>query len=237
MIGVGGEGEAADRVAAAIEAAGLDATRLSAGERPAATLDAVAAVGEGALVDRFDPDLAGPVLPVGDLDGFPSVPADDAAGVLEAFLDGRAATRSNPLLAVEADGEPLGAAGLDVTLVRSEPGRISEFSVAGDEARARFRADGVVAATPAGSRGYARAAGGPRLELDSGVVAVVAVAAFGLGAPTWVLEPAGGISLRVERDEGDVSLLLDGRERRRLTGSSTVAVTPGGTVETVVPPD
>jgi NAD+ kinase len=118
-------------------------------------------------------------------------------------------------------------------LVRAEPGRISEFGVRAGGTRSRFRADGIVLATPLGSHGYAHDAGGPRLAPGVGAVTVVPVAAFGLGAPTWVVDPAGGVRLSVERDEGDVSLLVDGRERHRLAGRAAVDVATDGVLTTV----
>lgn len=237
MIGVVGADRPAERVAAAFDDAGLDAVETPAESAGSGTFEVLAAVGEAALIDLVGAGVETPVLPVGHHEGLPSVDPDAAVEAIEQFLDDRDRTRENPLLAVTADGASTETAAFDVILVRSEPGRISEYSLAAGAARSRFRADGVVAATPAGSHGYARAAGGPRLEPDADAVAVVPVAAFGLGAPTWVLDPAAGLELRVERDEGDVSLLVDGRERERLSGPSTVVLEPGGTLETVRPPD
>ena len=234
MIAVVGDGAAAESAAAALEAAGYGTERIHAG----AVGDAELAVagGEAAVIDLVAADYDGAVLPVGAERGLPSADPEGVGPLVEAYRRGDAGTRNNPLLAVEADADRVGVAAFDAMLVRSEPGRISEYSVAGGAARSRFRADGVVAATPAGSHGYARAAGGPRLEPDSGAVAVVPVAVFGMGTPAWVFDPAAGIEIRVERDEGDVSLLVDGRERGRLAGEAAVTLSLGGTIETVVPP-
>lgn len=237
MIGVVGAGGPAGRVAAAFDDAGLDAVETPAESADSGAFDVLAAVGEAALIDLVGGEVGTPVLPVGTHDGMPSVDLDAAVEAVEQYLDDRDRIRRNPLLAAAVGGAPAGIAAFDVMLVRSDPGRISEYSLTAGAARSRFRADGVVAATPAGSHGYARAAGGPRLEPDADAVAVVPVAAFGLGAPSWVLDPAAGLELRVERDEGDVSLLVDGRERERLSGQSTVALEPSGTLETVRPPD
>lgn len=199
--------------------------------------DAVVAVGEDALVDLVWSGVDAPLLTVGTGRGLPAVSPDAAPAAVDALLGGDVDTRDHRLLAVEVEGEAIGPAALDVLLVRSQPGRISEYRLDADGTRSRFRADGVVAATPAGSHGYAHDAGGPRLAPGTDAVAVVPVAAFGLGAPAWVVDPGGGLSLSVERDEGEVSLLLDGRERRRLAGQSLVALTRGGTLRTVVPLD
>lgn len=235
MIGVVGDDEAATRVAAAVEEAGLEVRSEPASRQAGAAMEAVAAVGEPALVDLVEAGVDCPVLPVALEAGLPSVAVSDVRPSIEAFARGEASTRQHPLLDVAVDGEPVGRAVFDAMLVRSEPGRISEYRLSAPSAESRFRADGVVAATPAGSHGYAHAAAGPRVGRDAEAVVVVPVAAFGLGAPTWVLDPDAGLELRVERDEGDVSLLLDGRERRTLAGQTSVTLAADGRLETIDP--
>jgi NAD+ kinase len=235
MIGVVGDGGDADRVATTLEGAGIEVWAASAARLADATLEAVAAVGESALVELVEVGIDAPVLPVALDEGLPSIAVEDARRTVEAFHAGETLTRQHPLLDVVIDGGPVGRAVFDAMLVRSEPGRISEYRLSAPTADSRFRADGVVAVTPAGSHGYAQAAGGPRLGLDADAVVVVPVAAFGLGAPSWVLDPGAGLELRVERDEGDVSLLVDGRARRTLSGEAALTLTSGGTLETIVP--
>lgn len=234
MIGVVGDAGPADRVAASLEAAGLDVRSGPASQLTDVALEAVVSIGEPSLIDVVDAGIDVPVLPAALDDGLPSVAVADVRRTVEAFRAGAASTRSHQLLTVAADGDAAGQAVFDVMLVRSEPGRISEYRLSAPETDSRFRADGVVAATPAGSHGYAHAAGGPRLGLDADAVVVVPVAAFGLGAPVWVLDPGAGLELQVERDEGDVSLLLDGRSRLTLSGHSSVTLAPGGTLEAIV---
>lgn len=236
MIGVVGHGGTADRVVRRLRDADERVVTGAAEEVIEAGPSAVVAVGEAALVDLVWAGLDAPALPVGSAPGFPAVRPSEAPTAAERLAAGEIETRNHRLLAVAVDGGPVGPAALDVLLVRAEPGRISEYGVAAGGTRSRFRADGVVVATPAGSYGYAHAAGGPQLALDATAVTVVPVAPFGLGTPSWVFDPAGGVELTVERDEGDVSVRLDGRGRRRLTGRSTVTLEPGDVLRTVVPP-
>lgn len=236
MIGVVGDDEAAGVVVEALEGLGANARTESANQIAGSATEAAVAIGEAALIDLVAAGVDRPVLPVGLDAGLPSVPPDAAAAATEAYLEGAATTSHHRLLAVHSAGEPAGRAVFEAMLVRSEPGRISEYSFAAAAADGRFRADGVTVATPAGSHGYSHAAGGPRLGLGTEAVVVVPVAAFGLGAPTWVLDPEAGLDLRVERDEGDVSLLVDGRERQRLAGSATVSIRPGSELEVIEPP-
>lgn len=236
MIGLVGDGETTAALAEVLGDAGLAFEAGSAARVLGTDPDVVVAAGEPAIVDLVDADVSVPVLPVGLGRGLPSVPPTNVSDVVDRLRSGTYGTAEHHLLGVEVDGDPAGTAVFDAMLVRSEPGRISEYRVAAGELRSRFRADGVVVATPAGSHGYAHAAGGPRLGLDTGAVAVVPVAAFGLGAPNWVLDPGDGLEVRVERDEGDVSLLVDGRERRTEADRFTVRLAVGGTLRAVVPP-
>lgn len=237
MIGVVGDGRVGERAASALRDADFDVTTgLRSPSADTEPPEVVIAAGERGLVDFVESGLDVPVLPVALGAGLPSAAVTDSPPTIEAYRAGKTTSRRHPLLAVEAAGEPVGRAVFDAMLVRSEPGRISEYSISAPAASSSFRADGVVAATPAGSHGYANAAGGPRLGLDAEAVVVVPVAAFGLGAPAWVLDLEAGLELRVERDEGDVSLLVDGRARRTLSGRASVVLTPGGTIETIEPP-
>ena len=87
----------------------------------------------------------------------------------------------------------------------------------------------VVVATPLGTAGYSRAAGGPRLAPDTGL-AVVPIAPFAMTADQWVVRPPLG--LRVERDD-DVSVFADGNRVTSGGGGLTVSVTVAGAVTVV----
>lgn len=139
----------------------------------------------------------------------PTVPrAEIGAAVERTDADDLPEVTRTPL-AVAVDGAEVGRALFDVALVPDEPATICEYSVGTARERvASVRADGVVVATPAGSYGYASAAGGPILETGTGVVAVVPVAAFVTDADDWVLD-ADGARLDVEREE-TVAVVADG---------------------------
>ncbi len=195
-----------DRVAlrgtetAAVRAAVANADATAVERDP----DAVVVVGERALLALADEPPDVPVLPVADRPR----PLTVAPADLAAALAGPLARRAHPVLGAHVDGSAVGRALADVTLVTSESARISEFAVrTGGRRVDDFRADGVVVATPLGSAGYARAAGGPVVEPGTGL-AVVPVAEFATFRGAWVLDPPVGCT--VERDEVPVSLVLDG---------------------------
>lgn len=196
----------------------------------------VVAGGEPALVDVARAGVDAPVLPVGDADGVRSVAPADVEAAVGRVLDGEYDTLRHPV--VSTDGPAGGTEVLfDVALVAAEPARISEFAVhRGDERVASFRADGVVASTPAGSAGYNRAAEGPIVAPETDVVAVVPIAPFATHADRWVL-PIEDVTLSVERDETPVELLADGRTEATVAAGDPVSLAPARDLRTVVVPE
>jgi len=155
-------------------------------------------------------------------------PVRDPVAAVDALAADRLAAVEWTLLSVSVDGEAVGTAALDAGLVTSEPARISEYSVAdGDRHVETVRSDGIVVSTPLGSDGYGRAAGGPVLAPDTGV-AVTPIAPFATGAGPAVLN--GPVHLRVERDEGGVSLLVDDEVRREVPPATRVTCVPADRV-------
>lgn len=197
-------------------AAVADAVR-DAGDEPvvdddalAADVDALVALGEPALLSVLDAAPDAPVLPVDAGREYVGVSHDDVSDAVAAVSTGDYEVRDQPTLSVTT-GDVGVRALADVLLVTKEPARISEYVVEADEAVVdAVRADGVVAATPAGSRGYAADAGGPLLSRDAGALSVVPVAPFRVERARWVLDPP--VSVRVVRDRADVALLVDGRD-------------------------
>lgn len=233
---VPGDAVATETVVGAIEAAG-ETARVGPVDALPADVSLLVAVGEEALLALADDRPAVPILPIAAGRGVESPAASDAASAVESALDGEGAERSHPLLTVDIDGEPVDAALMDVTIVTSEPARISEYAVAtGDERVASVRADGLVVATPAGSHGYAAAAGGPALLAETGVVCAVPIAPFHTYAPHWVVD-ADDVSLSVLRDEGDVSLLIDGHDHGVIDPTARIELTTDGSIRALRVPE
>lgn len=205
-------GSEADAVADAVADAGGVVARAPADNADSA--DAVFAVGEAALLSALDGDPTVPVLPVDTGYGRYSIDGEDVGRAVEALRAGETRTVRHFAVAVRVGDATVGRAVTDVTLMTSEPARISEYSVGdGVDEIDSFRADGVVAATPLGSAGYARAAGGPVLAPRTGL-SVVPIAPYATDVDSWVFEPP--VSLSVRRDDAPVSLVLDGDAVRRV---------------------
>ncbi|WP_277553747.1 hypothetical protein [Halobaculum limi] len=170
--------------------------------------DVVLTLGEGALVETARAGPAAPLLPVAAGSGYHTVRRTAVDEALAAVAAGASWTVSHAMLSIDVGGERRERAVLDATLMTAEPARISEYAVdtAGEELD-RFRSDGVVVATPAGSNGYARDAGGSVLAPGTGLI-IVPVSPFATLTDTWVVDDEA--VLRVERDDCDVRLVVDG---------------------------
>jgi len=154
------------------------------------------------------------------------VPASALDSTARTLVAGGGTVRQDPVLGVDVAGDARGRALADVTLVTAEAARISEFSVAtGGETVARFRADGVVVATPAGSAGYARRIDAPVVAPETGVAAVVPIAPFAIDADHWVV-PLDDVTVRVERDEATVQLMADDRTLGQVDPGTQVTIRP-----------
>ncbi len=220
-----------------VDAAGGDVVRGPIDRLTDREPSVLVAVGEPALLAAVRAEATVPVLPVDAGRGVRSVPSTRLAAAVRTVLDGESHRRRRPVLGVTVDGDDRYRALFDVTLVTDEPARISEFGVRSRDRRvAQFRADGVVVATPAGSHGYADAAGGPLLSPAVDGVAVVPISPFVTQTRRWVL-PDDDLRLSVEREEGPVALCIDDDAVATITPDSTVAIATEGSLSTLVVPD
>ncbi|WP_224447434.1 hypothetical protein [Haloprofundus salilacus] len=193
----------------------------------------VVAVGERALVETARERPERPILPV-DVDGRHAVSRANVDAAFGGLVESDRRTVEHPLLSVTVDGDRVADAVFDVMLVTSEPARISEYAVrVGGDPLDAFRADGVVVATPLGSSGYARAAGGPIVTPGAGV-GVVPVSPFSTHSDAWVVDDP--VSLSVERDEGAVSLVVDGDRTTAVDPHVPVTIEPTDSVRLLSPP-
>lgn len=180
--------------------------------------DLVITVGEAPLSNCASRGERRPILPVA-IDAEWSPTPTELPELLGSLADRQLPTIDvHPLVVSVAESESTAA--FDTTLITSEPARISEYALSVDgRPHATFRADGVVVASPLGSYGYARAAGGPQLGFGTGL-AVVPIAPFATMTDTWVLQPP--VSVVVERDDSvsvfaDTTQLAEGRSALTVT--------------------
>jgi NAD+ kinase len=169
------------------------------------------------------------VMPVVDDEG---APGSTVLPAVEGLLAAETRRVEHPVLSVVGASGTARAA-LDVAVVTDEPAQIARYGVERPSGRhVSVRADGVVVATPLGSRGYAAAVGGPQIDADTGL-AVVPVAPFSTQKPVWVVD--GGVHVGLERGDGAVALVVDGERRSAVEPGETVAVTVTDHVTVAVP--
>lgn len=204
-------------------------------------VDAVAALSGSALSDlvRAGLDTDTPVLPVNAGDGAAAVSPTDRDRALRRLVRGEYETRERPTLDVAARRSRYRALS-DVMLTTGEAAHISEYAVTtegetGPTEVDTVRADGVLVATPSGSQGYNRTADGPVVGPAVDAVTVVPVAPFRVECPNWVVSLP--LSLRVERDETPVDLLVDDRSVGDVEPGAPVEVRYGAPVSFAVTPD
>lgn len=199
--------------------------------------DAIVARGEAALLSAGQTGTTVPIMPVGAGAGTRSVPEDAFETALGRLVSGRFGRVERCRYAVAVGEESAGLAISDTMLVTEDPARISEYSIrSANSDVARFRADGLVVATPLGSHGYAAAAGGPMLAPGTGVVAVP-VAQFATDRDSWVLGAHEAVQLRVERDEGPIELLVDDERHSVVEPASDITLTPVAPLRLAVVPE
>lgn len=229
---VGVVGQDAARVAPAVRAAGGVPRAGPATEVEEARF--VVAVGEAALLAVGRTRPAVPVLPVAAGPGVRSVPRKTIETALSDLLDGAYQTERHPLVDVSVADRTTATALTDVMLISAEPAQISEFAVSTrGEQVAQFRADGVVVATPAGTPGYAEAAGGPLLAPETDVAAVVPIAPFATDADHWALA-LETLTLSVERHEPAVQVVVDDRIVGAVDPADPVRLAVRGGIEVAV---
>jgi len=206
----GGETVAVD-FAGPVDQAALDGVDL-----------AVSLGGDGTLLAcaRMVADRGVPILAVnmGDFGFITEVSRSELFDVWEKFLAGRLGTSERLMLsvAVRRDGAEVASfTGLNdaviSTLGISRMIRLKVFL--SDTDVGRYRADGVIVATPTGSTAYSMAAGGPILYPEMDAFILTPICPFTLSnRPTVV--PASEI-LRIEVEDPqktDVALTVDGQE-------------------------
>lgn len=195
------------------------------------------AMDEAGLLEFVRAGTDSPVLPV-SVDGICSVSRLDLNAALRAVWDGNYTSRPVPTLDVAVDGDEYRAL-MDVMVVTAEAAKISEYALR-TERRGQsdvldtVRADGMVAATPTGTPGYASASGGPLLDPDLEVITVVPVGPFRVEQPHWVLDLP--VEIRVVREEVPVSLLVDDREVGMVDAGTGVKLSWGAPVDVVDTP-
>ena len=114
----------------------------------------------------------------------------------------------------------------EATIARSETGRLVTLNVRVDgEWLNRYRADGLIVATPTGSTAYSLSAGGPLIAPQSSVMAITPICPHSLSQRALVVSDEVTIEISPEReDDGRMVFTMDGRDTTRLDHGDKVII-------------
>jgi len=176
--------------------------------------------GDGTLLSVTHGAINGtPILGInmGTLGFLTEHPAESLLPMLRATLAGRAKTvkRERLLVSVQKPGDEASTHCVlnDAVINKSALARMLDLSVhVNDVLVSRFRADGLIVATPTGSTAYNLSAGGPILYPTLGVIVVTPICPHTLTNRPLVLSLDSKVELRLEKDSEEVWLTLDGQQ-------------------------
>lgn len=154
--------------------------------------------------------IEAPLVPIETAVGLEPVDRTELSAAFRSIRHGEYRSIDRRTLTVTPPAAEPQTAIFDAYLVTDQPATISEFAIGvQDRTVAEYRADGTVVATPAGSSGYARAAGGPILGPACAGLVVITIAPYRTDPDHWVFGETP-VTVTVTRDESDVVAVVDG---------------------------
>lgn len=184
-----------------------------------------------------------PILAVnlGGLGFLTSVTLNELYPVLTQILGGEHRTSERMMLEAEVfhDGKGAGrrSALNDAVATKSALARMLEFDVYVDrEHVGRYRADGIIVATPTGSTAYSLAAGGPIIHPDLDAFVITPICPHMLTNRPLVIPGTARVELDFAPADEPVFLTLDGQIGLQLEPADRVVITKSASKMSVVRP-
>jgi NAD+ kinase len=101
----------------------------------------------------------------------------------------------------------------DAVVNKTSLARIMEYEVAvDDEFVSRYRADGLIVATPTGSTAYSLSVGGPLIMPEMDAIVVCPISPHSLANRPLVLPAGSHVAVKLITSDQDIVLTLDGQE-------------------------
>jgi NAD+ kinase len=228
-----------DAVESFVRQRGGETVRMDFTERsPVAALDgldlAVSLGGDGTLLScaRLVAERGVPILAVnlGDVGFITEVTRDELTPALEDFLAGTATFSERLMLAVSVlrgAAEVASFTGLNDAVVSTMGiSRMIRLKVQlSSTPVGRYRADGVIVATPTGSTAYSMAAGGPIVYPEMEAFILTPICPFTLGNRPTVVPASERLEIEVEgAQKTGVALTVDGQETVSLQTGDRIVV-------------
>lgn len=177
---------------------------------------------------KFEKPVAG--VNVGTLGFLTTCTDSDIERFADAVAEGRYSASPRMLLVatvIRADGSTLVYHALnEVTMARGETGRMVTLkAMVNGEWLNRYRADGLIVATPTGSTAYSLSAGGPLIAPQASVMVITPICPHSLSQRSLVLSDEVEIEISPERaDDGPMLFTVDGRDTTRIDPGDKVIV-------------
>ncbi len=197
------------------------AVKIVKDDQLAASVDLILVLGgDGTMIAtaRIIGDAEVPVIGVnyGGLGYLAEFPIEELFTALDSILSGEYKVQKRVMLAVELwRGEELLKRSRvlnDVVVNKSALARIIEMEAYLDSQFVnRFRADGLIVATPTGSTAYNLSAGGPVIYPSMNAVVITPICPFTLSNRPIVVPDESMIEVRLMTDKEEVALTLDGQ--------------------------
>ncbi|MEW8977572.1 MAG: NAD(+)/NADH kinase [Symbiobacterium sp.] len=205
-----------------------------AGEQAWAAVDVLIVLGgDGTLiraVQRVAP-YGVPVLGIntGHLGFLTAMESGEALSRLDRVLDGEYVLEERVMLraAVEREGVPVSelSALNDAVISKGPRARMVHLEVSvGETQVARYRADGVIVATPTGSTAYSLSAGGPVVDPTVDCFLITPICPHTMSARSIVVGADDAVAIRVVASPGEVGLSADGSDPFPLVPGDVVRV-------------
>ena len=151
--------------------------------------------------------------------------ADEVDAFLPKTLRGDYRLEERMRIKTAVDGRRLPDSLNEAVIHTAHVAKIRSFEVLVDgQSAERFRADGVIVATPTGSTSYAMSTGGPLVDPRVDAIIVTAIAPFKPSFHPLLFPAASDVRVRVVRPK-ECTLVLDGQREVPLKGTEDIAFT------------
>ena len=235
----------ADSIAASLRGLGIDSERYFYTDDPGTPPNAAGASlvvslgGDGTVLyaARVAAPLGIPILPVnlGRLGFIAEIGRGEWLAAIASWARGELPVSERLMLAVEAwrDGERVASfrAMNDATVSAQGIAKLIGFGISlGESAPVRYRADGVIVATPTGSTAYNLAAGGPVLHPEMEAMIINPVCPFTLSNRPLVVPAMEAVEITIEEGRRTSAMLtIDGQETFALRSGDRIKVSGAAT--------
>ena len=205
-------------------------------ELPASQLDVMIIEGDDGYSAALKNGCDIPLLPVDASPGIEPVPLESLGNAIAAITARNAECIDRIGLRVES-GPVETMAAYSLVVGTDEPAAISEFAVlTGDCAICRYRADGIIISTPAGTSTYPRSAGSAQIGPSVHALSVLPLSPYRKSADDWILAP-DDIRIEILREEVPVAILADAHTSEPISPGSVVRIRGLPRVTTIRVPD